>query len=117
MPNFSEYPFEIRRLIEDEGSGFLINFPDFNECFSDGATVIAAIENGMDALDAAIQTLEELGLPVPTPLSAGSSGQLITRVPKSLRSKLVAKAEREHVSLNRLVTTLLAEGVGQAAGG
>ncbi len=116
MPNLSEYPFEIRPLTEDEGSGFLINFPDFNECFSDGETVAEAIENGMDALNGAIQTMEELGIPVPLPRSGGFSGKFMARVPKSLHSKLVAKAKREHVSLNLLVATILAEGVGSGGG-
>ncbi|MBF8273609.1 MAG: uncharacterized protein HW380_2714 [Magnetococcales bacterium] len=116
MHNLEEYPFEIRPLTKDEGSGFLISFTDFNECCSDGETPQEAIENGMDALRGVILTLEELGHPVPAPGSGGHSGKFVTRVPKTLHSKLVTRARREGVSLNALVTALLAEGIGDAQG-
>ncbi|MBF0460931.1 MAG: type II toxin-antitoxin system HicB family antitoxin [Magnetococcales bacterium] len=117
MYPLEDYPFEIRRLSEEDGGGFLISFTDFNECIADGETVAEAIENGLDALRGMILTLEELGLPVPVPLSGGFSGKFMTRVPKSLHAKLVAKAKREQVSLNMLVATLLAAGVGQPVNG
>lgn len=42
--------FKIRELTEEEGGGFLIEFPDFPGCISDGETREEAIENGLDAL-------------------------------------------------------------------
>jgi predicted RNase H-like HicB family nuclease len=45
-----EYPFMIRRLTEDEGSGFLIEFPDLPGCVSDGETPEGAIASGRDAV-------------------------------------------------------------------
>ncbi|MBF0164454.1 MAG: toxin-antitoxin system HicB family antitoxin [Magnetococcales bacterium] len=112
MRNLEDYPFEIRPLSPDEGSGYLISFTDFNECISDGESVEEAIANGMDALKGMIETLDELGMPVPAPLSGGYSGKFVARVPKTLHARLVSRARREGVSLNALVTALLAEGVG-----
>ena len=71
MRNLDEYPFEIRPLTEDEGGGFLVTYPDFNTCMSDGETVEEAIANGLDALAGAIEALEHLGHPVPAPNSGG----------------------------------------------
>jgi antitoxin HicB len=52
------------------------------------------------------------GDPVPRPGSFGaSSGQWRQRVPKSLHARLVARAAQEGVSLDTLVTALLAEGL------
>ncbi|MBF0339437.1 MAG: type II toxin-antitoxin system HicB family antitoxin [Magnetococcales bacterium] len=113
MRKIEDYPFEIRPLAQDEGNGYLISFTDFNECISDGDTVNDAIENGMDALCGMIQTLEELGLPVPAPMSGGLSGKFVARVPKTLHARLSTRARREGVSLNALVTALLAEGIGR----
>lgn len=113
MHRLEDYPFEIRPLTTDEGNGFLISFTDFNECCSDGETPQEAIENGMDALRGVILTLEELGLPVPAPGSGGHSGKFVARVPKTLHARLVTRARREGVSLNALVTALLAEGIGR----
>ncbi len=100
MYNLDDYPFEISKLTNEDGGGFLINFPDFNVCFSDGDSVEEALSNGRDALKGMIETFEEMGIPVPVPGSGGFSGQFVARVPKSLHARLVAEAEREHVSLN-----------------
>ena len=48
MKNLDEYPFEIRPLTAAEGGGYLISYPDFSECLSDGKTVEQAIANGHD---------------------------------------------------------------------
>ena len=112
MRDLIQYPFEVRPLHEDEGGGYLISFPDFSECISDGETVDEAIRNGMDALAETIGALESLGLPVPKPGSGGSySGKFIQRVPKSLHARLAARARQEGVSMNALVTVFLAEGL------
>jgi hypothetical protein len=37
--HLDDYPFEIRPLSKAEGGGFLISYPDFSECISDGETV------------------------------------------------------------------------------
>ncbi len=71
MSNLNDYPFEIRPLTQEEGGGFLISYPDFSECISDGETVEEAISNGHDALAATIAALEAKGLPVPAPNSGG----------------------------------------------
>lgn len=108
------YPFEIRPLTEEEGGGFLISFPDFSECISDGETTEEAIRNGLDALRETIAALESMGLPVPEPGSGGPySGKFIQRVPKSLHARLAARAKQEGVSMNTLVTTFLAESLGK----
>jgi len=41
------------------------------------------------------------------------SGKWVQRVPKILYAKLAAKAEKEGVSLNTLVVSLIAEGLGR----
>ncbi|MDR2710494.1 MAG: type II toxin-antitoxin system HicB family antitoxin [Burkholderiales bacterium] len=114
MRNLDDYPFEIRPLTEDEGGGFLITYPDFNTCMSDGETVEEAIANGKEALAGMINALKEWGQPVPAPNSGGvASGKFLTRVPKSLHAALTARAKTEGVSLNTLVLTFIAEGIGQ----
>ena len=113
MVNVKEYPFEIRSLSEEEGGGFLISYTDFSECISDGETVEEAIAHGEEALLAVIETLEAQGFPVPEPHSGGIvSGKFLTRVPKTLHAKLTLRAKQDGVSLNSLVISLLAEGVG-----
>ncbi|MBF0406458.1 MAG: type II toxin-antitoxin system HicB family antitoxin [Candidatus Riflebacteria bacterium] len=107
------YPFEIKPLSIEDGGGFLITFPDFSDCFSDGETIEDAIKNGEDALQATIKTLKEFNFPIPQPSSGGFSGKFVQRLPRTLHQKLAIKAKSEGVSLNALVTALLAESIGK----
>ncbi len=110
----SRYPFLVRPLSKQEGGGYLVEFPDFPGVISDGETPEEAIRNGQDALAAALMTMQEFGDPIPKPSQGTSaSGQWRQRVPRSLHARLVSRAQQEGVSLNTLVTTLIAEGLGR----
>ena len=114
MKNLDQYPFEIRPLSEEDGGGYLITFPDFAECISDGESPDEAIANGMDALKETILALESMGLSVPSPNSGGAySGKFIQRVPKSLHARLSARAKQEGISMNSLVVSFLSESLGK----
>ncbi|MBC7944783.1 MAG: type II toxin-antitoxin system HicB family antitoxin [Burkholderiales bacterium] len=107
-----EYPFEVRPLSKDEGGGFAISFPDLPGCWSDGATPEQAIENGRDALVSWLAVAKEFGDEIPRSFSA-VSGRFVQRVPRSLHAQLIARAKAEGVSLNTLVVSLVAEGIGR----
>jgi len=93
------YPFTIRPLNSEEVGGYLIEFPDVPGCISDGETPQEAIANGRDALKSALLTMKEFGRGVPRPAAtAAASEQWRQRVPKSLHSRLVARAKQEGVS-------------------
>jgi antitoxin HicB len=47
-----EYPFTIRHLSNEEGGGYLIEFPDLPGCMSDGETIEETIQNGRNAVSA-----------------------------------------------------------------
>lgn len=109
------YPFVVRPMAEDEGDGgFVAEYPDVPYCIADGKTPEDAIRHGKVALEGCLLAIAESGNPLPKPGSAASSsGQWRQRVPKSLHTRLVQRAEREGVSLNTLVTALIAEGMGR----
>ena len=106
------YPFEILPLSKEEGGGYAITFPDLAGCRSDGATPEKAMENGRLALADWLAVATEFGDPVPVPYSS-LSGRFVQRVPKSLHRQLVDEAKNEGVSLNTLVVSLVAEGLGR----
>lgn len=114
------YPFTIRPLTKDEGGGYLIEFPDLPGCMSDGETPEEAIANGKDAmegwLDCARKYKDFIPKPsIPRPESS-YSGRVLQRFPKTLHAKLAARAKQEGVSLNQLILSLVAEGLGQREG-
>lgn len=113
------YPFEaythvVRPLTEEEGGGFLISFPELAGCISDGETIEETIANGRDAFAAYASALIEQGLEVPAPTAnVDVSGKFVVRLPKSLHAQLASRSKREGVSLNTLVVSYVAAGVGQ----
>ncbi len=116
MKNSCKFPFELRTLTEDEGGGFMVSFPDFNECIADGDTVEEAIAEGQQALAAVIAALGEKGFPVPKPGSYGAfSGKFVQRLPKSLHARLQSRARLEGVSINTLAITYITEGLTRKA--
>ena len=117
MRKLGDYPFEIRPLSAEEGGGFLISFPDFSDCISDGETVEEAIGNGREALKSTIAALKSKGLPIPAPNGGGvASGKFVSRVPKTVNAQLATRARAEGVSLNTLVLTFIAQGLGRHEG-
>ncbi len=108
------YRFTVRPMTVEEGTGYLIEFPDVPLCISDGATVEEAITNGRDALKCCLLTMKEFGDPIPKPGSSGvASGQFRLRLPKTVHARLTNRARQEGVSLNTLVTAMIAEGLGK----
>ncbi len=112
MSNSSNYPFEMRLLSEEEGSGGLITFPNLPGCIADGETPEETILNGKDAVAAWITAMQESGREIPKPDEA-LSGKFITRVPRSIHARLSARAKQEGVSMNALVSSFLAESLGR----
>lgn len=106
-----KYPIEVRPLAQEDGGGWLATFPDLPGCMGDGDTPEAAIADGYAAAQAWLEVAARHGDPIPQPGSGGESGKFVARVPKSLHTRLAARAEQEGVSMNTLVVSLLAEGV------
>jgi antitoxin HicB len=115
----TEYRFTIRPMTEDEGGGYLIEFPDLPGCMSDGETVDEAIANGAEAKRDWIAAMHAAGRPVPPPTVEAAesySGKWVLRTPRSLHRSLAERAREEGVSLNTLAIAILAQGLGQGPG-
>ena len=83
-----QYPFAVRPLSEDDGGGYLIEYPDIPGCKSDGETPEEAVINGKDALRCVLLTMMEFGDPIPEPGSSVS-----VSLPSDLRNRLNDVAE------------------------
>lgn len=113
--NGIEYPFEIHPLSPEDGGGYAITFPDLPGCASDGATPEEALRNGRDAVESWLKVAREFGDVIPPPLSR-ASGKFVQRFPRSLHAQLITRAKAEGVSLNTLVVSLVAQGLGRRQG-
>jgi len=115
-PRFEDYAIEIRPLKEAEGGGFLVTFPDLPGCMADGETPEEALADAKAAFESWMEAQKEWGRPYPAPVSGTMSGKFVQRIPKSLHARLVKRARQEGVSLNTLVLTFIAEGIGRREG-
>jgi antitoxin HicB len=108
--NLDRYSFAVRPLSKEEGGGYLVEFPDIPGCMSDGETIEEAIANGREALRDCLEVLAESGRKAPK--RSVEAAQWRQRVPRTLYSKLKRHAEQEGVSINSLVTAIVAEAIG-----
>jgi len=120
-PVTAPYPFEayahvVAPLSEEDGGGYMITFPDLPGCMSDGDTLEEVLANGRDAFTSWVATMVDMKRPVPEPTRYSEDGKpvkFVQRLPRSLHASLQARARAEGVSLNTLVLTLIAEGLGR----
>lgn len=111
MIDHTRYPIEIRPLSQEDGGGWLAVFPDLPGCMGDGETPQDAVADGYEAAKAWLAVAEACGDAIPAPGSGGESGRFVTRLPKSLHTRLAARATQEGVSMNTLVVSIIAEGM------
>jgi antitoxin HicB len=104
------YSVRISRLAEEDGGGWLAEIPELEGCKSDGETPDEALFNIQDALEGWLEAAEEDNKPIPSPecyQHEEYSGKFTLRLPKSLHRFLSKQAEREGVSLNQFILTLI----------
>jgi antitoxin HicB len=83
-------------VIERDGDGFMVSFPDFPGVFSQGTDLEDAVRHGRDALETALADLAEFGrcesFPAPSKLVPGRDQHWI-ELPASFSAKLLLVAE------------------------
>jgi len=104
------YRFTVRPLSKEEGGGYLVEYPEIPGCMSDGETVEEAIVNAREALRDTLEVFRESGRKTPPP--GVEAAQWRQRLPRTLYLKLTERAKDEGVSINSLVTAMIAEAIG-----
>ena len=109
--NAPQNRIELRPLTEDEGGGWLASFPDLPGCMSDGETPEEALRNAAEAETAWLAANEKWGK-----AKAEKPARLVARLPRSIHRNLQERASEEGVSVNTMMVTLLAHGLGEISG-
>lgn len=102
---------ELRLLTNDEGGGWLASFPDLPGCMSDGETPEEALHNAAEAESAWLAANKKWGK-----TKAEKPARLVARLPRSIHRTLQERANEEGVSINTMMVTLIAHGLGELAG-
>ncbi|WP_128925611.1 type II toxin-antitoxin system HicB family antitoxin [Bradyrhizobium guangxiense] len=109
MADVAKYSTRIAYSAEDEG--YIATVPELPGCSAFGATAAEALNEIGPAIKAWISAAEAAGNPVPPPASLDDelpSGKFLVRVAKTVHAQLSAAAQREGISLNQYVGTILA---------
>jgi predicted HicB family RNase H-like nuclease len=104
-------------IVRDESEGqkepWLARVEELPGCEARDKTADGAAHAISKAMADWLATALENGTPVPEPRRTPShSGRLLLRIPQGLHGELAHKADREEVSLNGLITGMLAGAVG-----
>ncbi|WP_319406134.1 toxin-antitoxin system HicB family antitoxin [uncultured Desulfosarcina sp.] len=92
----------------DEDEGYIAIVPELKGLSAFGETASEAIKELEVAKELYLKVFEEDGCDIPDPKKLPEfSGQLRIRLPKSLHAELSRDAEREGVSLNTYIVSLL----------
>lgn len=103
------------RVYGDADEGYIAEVEEFPGCATAGETPAEALQLLPDAMTGWLESVLLAGQSVPAPLDETTySGKYALRMPKSLHERLAKQAEREGVSLNQWLVTLLAQGSGAA---
>ena len=116
LDRFLELPYHIV-LVRDEAGGekesWTARVEELPGCEARDETADGAARAISKAMEDWLAAALEKGAPVPEPRRTPShSGRLLLRIPQGLHAELAHKADREEVSLNGLITGMLAGAVG-----
>lgn len=113
------YSVKLSHLSEDDGGGWLAEVPELEGCISTGESPQEALVNVQDAIKCWLESAREHGKQIPPPTDHAEpefSGKFTLRVPRALHRLLVRQAEREGVSLNQYIVSLISFGAGKELG-
>lgn len=93
----------------DKDQGFIATIPEFKNLSAFGKTYEDALEQAKTVLDAYIEVYIQDGETLPEPNKISSySGQVRLRMPKDMHHQLASQAQKQGVSLNTYMVSLLA---------
>ncbi len=102
-----------RILVPDSSGRYFAEVLEFPGCFSEGDTPGQAMDNLNEAMEAWIEAALDSGQGIPEPIAtAGYSGRVLLRLPKSLHREAARRAEMDGVSLNQYLVTAIAARAG-----
>ena len=104
-----KYPVTVQ---EGPMGGYFVTHPHLDGCMAEGATLEEAIANLADSREIWIESRLENGYHVPEPVVEEYSGRVSLRMAPSLHARLAEISERQGISLNLLINTVLSKFAG-----
>lgn len=111
-----KYSVKLTPISEEDGGGWLAEIPELKGCMTDGETPEEALKNIEDAKIAWVTTALKRGQTIPLPNSDDNneySGKFTLRLPKFLHKELTIAAQKDDISLNQYILSLLSLNFGK----
>lgn len=94
----------VQEMNDESGHYFYGKILELDGCQSTSDTLDGLYESLNEAMEGYLEAKLENNLPIPVPETENDySGKFVVRIPKSLHHKLAIQAQKEGVSLNKLV--------------
>ncbi len=94
----------VQEMNDESGHYFYGKILELDGCQSTSDTLDGLYESLNEAMEGYLEAKLENNLPIPIPETENDySGKFVVRIPKSLHHKLAIQAQKEGVSLNKLV--------------
>jgi predicted HicB family RNase H-like nuclease len=107
----SPYRISLRRTGDGAGAAWLAEVEGLPDCSARGATPEEAVQRAWAAVAETTNAAPEAAPEQKTKSAPQHSGKLLVRMPATLHDELARAAESEGVSLNQLITGVLASAV------
>jgi antitoxin HicB len=102
-------------IVPEEVGGFFAKIEELPGCMTQGETMDEVLRNIDDAKRLWLQTALEDKMEIPLPECLRDySGRFVVRMPASLHRRIAALADKEGVSINQMVLSLLTENTAAA---
>lgn len=105
------YSVNLIRLAEEDGGGWFAEVPELKGCIADGSDPDQALNSLKNVVEIWLEVAQEEKKEIPSPriyVDSEYSGKFTLRIPKTLHRLLAQHADREGVSLNQYVLSLVA---------
>jgi predicted RNase H-like HicB family nuclease len=102
-------------IIPEEVGGFFVKINELPGCMTQGETMEETLRNIEEAKYLWLKTALERKMEIPLPECMREySGRFVVRIPTSLHRRIAALADKEGVSINQMVLSLLTENTATA---
>lgn len=112
-----KYSVKLVPIAEVDGGGWLAEIPELKGCMSDGETPEEALKNIEEAKLTWLSTALKRDQAIPLPnsdLNDEYSGKFTLRLPKSLHKELSLAAQKDDISLNQYILSLVSLNFGRS---
>jgi len=110
------FRYSMQLFWSEEDGEYVALIPEFPHLSALANTPEEAAREAQVAAGLFLEDMAEVGEEAPEPQTLSRfSGQMRVRMPRTLHQKLAGRARMEDVSLNTLIVSLLAEGIGTVA--